>query len=412
MKKFFQIIGTALKILVGIFCFLCSVAFALAFLGFVITAFMERQATFSLTALISAGLAFLLWKVGVLLLKKKEAEATKSASLIENSANAVCRKCGTALTGRYCIACGHDSKEPPAASQPEIPAPAQDAPANASLEDFPIPEVIRNLLWFKNGAAYNLPNSENEPSTIDANLPISYTTGLWKMVDLGYYPSYAQLSPEQRAVYLEWLNDIRDPVPIGYVFLFYYGLERYLFTDKCSDAAGAILALRHSHENNSFRHYSADALAIYAVAQKKHELFESLKADLSDTVYLWARTELDGYLLPIDLIHTHRSWGFTNTRYLHGEDGISDLYYNALVEVVTAHYGQDMIPLNDVPRNRTAILVLANYSLPQTVREHRIPDITASPAFAAQMQGLLAEAHERVKVQLRELRKIQQPKKE
>ena len=45
-----------------------------------------------------------------------------------------------------------------------------------------------------------------------------------------YYPSYAGLSPEQRWVYLNWLTDVSQPVYIGYVFLYYYGLERQLLS--------------------------------------------------------------------------------------------------------------------------------------------------------------------------------------
>ncbi len=51
---------------------------------------------------------------------------------------------------------------------------------------------------------------------------------------LGYWPSYASISPDQRANYLQWMalgkkDDLND---IGYAFLYFYGLERRLLVDN------------------------------------------------------------------------------------------------------------------------------------------------------------------------------------
>lgn len=50
---------------------------------------------------------------------------------------------------------------------------------------------------------------------------------------MSYYPAYDRITPEARAAYLNWLSDGRnDPnAAIGYVFLFFYGLERRLLRD-------------------------------------------------------------------------------------------------------------------------------------------------------------------------------------
>ena len=50
---------------------------------------------------------------------------------------------------------------------------------------------------------------------------------------MGYWPSYSQISPRARAAYLAWLQDGRKDknAYIGYVFLFFYGLERRLLGD-------------------------------------------------------------------------------------------------------------------------------------------------------------------------------------
>lgn len=57
---------------------------------------------------------------------------------------------------------------------------------------------------------------------------------------MSYYPSYSEIDPGCRATYLEWLaNGRRNPdIAVGYVFLFFYGIERrILFDAKHSEDA-------------------------------------------------------------------------------------------------------------------------------------------------------------------------------
>lgn len=50
--------------------------------------------------------------------------------------------------------------------------------------------------------------------------------------DLPYWPNYAHLSPRARATYLDWLADGRTRrVDPGYMFLYFYGLERRYFRE-------------------------------------------------------------------------------------------------------------------------------------------------------------------------------------
>jgi hypothetical protein len=51
---------------------------------------------------------------------------------------------------------------------------------------------------------------------------------------MGYWPSYANISPACRGTYLRWLSSgKRTPeTDIGYVFLYFYGLERRLLADQ------------------------------------------------------------------------------------------------------------------------------------------------------------------------------------
>ena len=54
--------------------------------------------------------------------------------------------------------------------------------------------------------------------------------------DPPYWPSYSDLTPEQRAFYLDWLTAGRrdGAVGVGYAFLYFYGLERRYFVDEPS----------------------------------------------------------------------------------------------------------------------------------------------------------------------------------
>jgi uncharacterized tellurite resistance protein B-like protein len=67
-----------------------------------------------------------------------------------------------------------------------------------------------------------------EPSLVDPWLPVDWRSPDWRGETVPYWPSYSTLNPAARAAYLRWLaTGRRHPgVPIGYVFLFFYGLER------------------------------------------------------------------------------------------------------------------------------------------------------------------------------------------
>ena len=104
-----------------------------------------------------------------------------------------------------------------------------------------------------------------EPSAIDVSLavgPFAAPT----TEDFGYYPTYARLNPAQRRCYLEWLAAGRqDEKPatrsLGYVFLFFYGIERRILLD--GDRAPSLIEevirlYQHygpAHQSRSLRSY-------------------------------------------------------------------------------------------------------------------------------------------------------------
>ena len=47
-----------------------------------------------------------------------------------------------------------------------------------------------------------------------------------------YWPSYSEISSAARTAYVDWLASGRRPgAHIGYVFLFFYGIERRVLVD-------------------------------------------------------------------------------------------------------------------------------------------------------------------------------------
>ena len=91
---------------------------------------------------------------------------------------------------------------------------------------------------------------------------------------MGYWPSYTQIPDESRAAYLDWLAGGRSDADayIGYIFLFFYGLERRLLFDlrylpERRGEARALIAeierLRSIYAGNrSFDGYSTSLLQV------------------------------------------------------------------------------------------------------------------------------------------------------
>ncbi len=80
----------------------------------------------------------------------------------------------------------------------------------------------------------NLPSlRSNEPALLDPSLPIKIASNRRPDEPLHYFPSYEGLDKEARTIYLSWLADGRNEphIDIGYVFLFFYGLERRVLVD-------------------------------------------------------------------------------------------------------------------------------------------------------------------------------------
>jgi len=113
---------------------------------------------------------------------------------------------------------------------------------------------------------------EVEPSLIDSTLKVKKFSPDINGRSLDYWPRYDSISPEARAGYLTWLADgrRRPSAPIGYVFLFFYGLERRILIDGIRQPAevqhirGEVVALRdvYRQQSSSFDRYSTNFVEV------------------------------------------------------------------------------------------------------------------------------------------------------
>ncbi|GAA1450995.1 TerB N-terminal domain-containing protein [Mycobacterium cookii] len=78
-----------------------------------------------------------------------------------------------------------------------------------------------------------------EPALIDPTLTVRGSRPDHSGATMSYWPTYADINPQARAAYLSWLaGGRRDPnAYIGYVFLFFYGLERRALVDIPRDSS-------------------------------------------------------------------------------------------------------------------------------------------------------------------------------
>jgi tellurite resistance protein len=148
-----------------------------------------------------------------------------------------------------------------------------------------------------------------EPALIDPTLHVSDEGRDDAGQTMQYWPSYYDISPEARASYLRWLAGGRKAPDayIGYVFLFFYGLERRALNDVTNDEAarGDMPAIRKEVErlrsiyssNGSFAGYSTAFLQFLRWQEGLFDTRREPQYDASDrswTLPVWLRAYIAG----------------------------------------------------------------------------------------------------------------------
>lgn len=283
---------------------------------------------------------------------------------------------------------------------------------------FDLVEKVRPLLWFSDGQnsfkttyikneyihIYLTEIDNDDPCMINTELPIKETNKY--SVELDYYPSYSKLAPQERWIYLNWLEDVTKPIDIGFVFIFYYGLERHLYYGNYKEARDMIFLLRKFHNNESFQFYSECSLIISSLLHSDKTGFLQIMQDIKvcNDLHLFAYKTMKVPINSTILMDISKNVGFTNHRYIKDYPSMFLEYLSCLV---SSKYENGYISLKSYEfTGTTAFPSCANYSIDYRCRTVEVPSLINNKKFCKDMYNLLNTTHEKVKKELREQRKI------
>jgi hypothetical protein len=218
---------------------------------------------------------------------------------------------------------------------------------------------------------------------------------------LSYFPSYSKMQPEQRGLYLRWLYNVTAPIDIGYIFVYYYGLERHLVYGDFDAAFDEIRLLRQHHDNGSFQSYSASALVHSCLLRKRIDKLQELYASGFDyfdnsNLLILHHSNLD--IFPDMMFKLATILTGVNRRYIRSKP---DEYKQQIERILMDKFGKLSYPLTSkftlegvegIPYP-----IFANISFPAEIRTPRLPNLLRNPSFHAEMRAFFGLVHEAVK---------------
>lgn len=276
-----------------------------------------------------------------------------------------CQRCGRhglflKLQNGLCSTCLEQTKS---ATNRHLIEPTVPSCIKLGTYNFNLHPDIMGLVWFIDGKLKNI--NTHEPSAISIKLPISMLNHL---AIPPYFPDYTTLSPDQRGCYLKTLGDPYNANnDIGYVFLLYYGLERYLLTNKYEHAFNVILKLRKVFNNRSFQNYSFFSLLVTALEKQRKDLCLQLVNNLNleninfaANLFIYYKFITQEPFTAKELTHYARDFGFTNTHYI---KDYPDLFISTLNSILQQ---DSLLPCRDINISETdkfQVSVYANLTL-------------------------------------------------
>jgi len=131
---------------------------------------------------------------------------------------------------------------------------------------------IRDGLFYLGSAVALRDGSSTDQYIVNPKLPVAVPPDV-SGSSMPYWPSYADIQPRARRAFIDWMaSGRRDPAyGIGYVFLFFYGLEHRLFIDR--DIASTPVLVEEVEQllsvygqSGSFRQYASEFLNCARIA--------------------------------------------------------------------------------------------------------------------------------------------------
>lgn len=210
-------------------------------------------------------------------------------------------------------------KAPPVqrvADEELVPIPPHGVPLSSSFRIPPAPQGFGAAAWVPYGksivvagvsvpsgmlyvgSSLSTPSGSNDPCLIDPGKAVA-ARGDYREGQMGYWPSYSDISAGARRAYLNWLSEGRcaPDADIGYVFLFFYGLERRAILDAAEDDAAKAdwpviadelrrLLSIYGDKSHSFRRYASELLDWVSLAEQPDRLYEKPVPQLSKSFEL------------------------------------------------------------------------------------------------------------------------------
>ena len=263
----------------------------------------------------------------------------------------------------------------------------------AGNKSYNINPKILPLLYFTDGQLKNIDSEVGEPSAISINFPVAEG----QFQKLNYYPSYSELAPEQRDVFLSWLSTDLSNIPdIGFAFLLLYCLERHILHDEYLEESLKIISKLQSQINNgSFDYYSSTSIGYIFFIHKRLDLLKYVdlnKCDIKLQILLSHRLSAD------QLIALASKVDFRNQHYI---KEYPELFKKALVENLKRNFGSEYFEyeLSNIQKLKKEPYMFSNYSLRKDNNQPDLlmPDLLSDKKLCHEIYVKLQKAHDQVK---------------
>lgn len=263
----------------------------------------------------------------------------------------------------------------------------------AGNKSYNINPKILPLLYFTDGQLKNIDSEVGEPSAISINFPVAEG----QFQKLNYYPSYSELTPEQRDGFLSWLSTDLSNIPdIGFAFLLLYCLERHILHDEYLEESLKIISKLQSQINNgSFDYYSSTSIGYIFFIHKRLDLLKYVdlnKCDIELQILLSHRLSAD------QLIALASKVDFRNQHYI---KEYPELFKKALVEDLKRNFGSEYFEyeLSNIQKLKKEPYMFSNYSLRKGNNRPDLlmPDPLSDRKLCHDIYAELQKAHDQVK---------------
>lgn len=246
-----------------------------------------------------------------------------------------------------------------------------------------------------------------EAALIDPSLPVNQGDDDYRTRKLDYWPSYSDASREARASYLNWLAKGRsDPhADIGFVFMYFYGLERRALVDAASSAAakaelpaviGEVERLLGIYgESYSFRGYAGSLLDFLKAGQEQPHCQDAPQPLSPNGELTFAHRLCLGQIsilrkaLPAEWAYI---WlrGDPTTRLKTAAQRCPDEFKRAFIEQYAKEFGAGML----LPQNKTRLKLTHRvaspsfHGQPNLEKHFDLPDVTVLSSPMKKLQAI------------------------